>query len=309
MFKLPEGPSARAPKHELADYAEWICWQQGSISITEMINLFGRLEENDYNYPDGVPEEDKIDEIVKEAYTEIERRKEACGGGYPFVLGKEGYSFDANQDTENCKHIIYKYLLLATRLNMKTNRVHSNIDGAELFEKLAAEVGREYLGTRAESLVFGTASSGKFEDKVNNLCKQMQEGIKYRGSNQPNIKDGKLDIVVWKKFTDRLPGKLIAFGQCKTGTNYKNTLTQLQPSSFCNKWLVKNLAVPPVRMFLISEALSRSDSNYWYDITCDAGLFFDRCRIIDFCNCDNIDPAVLKEVTTWTNAAAKAMSL
>ena len=57
-------------------------------------------------------------------------------------------------------------------------------------------------------------------------------------------------------------------------------------------------------MFLISEALSRVG---WYDVTRDAGLLFDRCRIVDFC--DDISEDVLEKATTWTEAAAKVNEL
>ena len=71
----------------------------------------------------------KYPQVVEEAYHEIERRKEACRDGYPFVIGEHGYTLHASQKAGNHKHIIYKYLLLATRLNMNTNRKHANIDG------------------------------------------------------------------------------------------------------------------------------------------------------------------------------------
>ena len=305
MFRWPGTPNARASEHELADYAELVCWKHRSTSTTELSAALGRLDENDYS--DGIPEEEETPRIVNEAYTEIERREEACRNGYPFEISRPGYTLRSDQDAGNHRHIIYKYLLLATRLNMKNNRVHAGIDGTLLFEELAAEAAQEYLGARAESLVFGTAAgTDDFPGKVNALCKQMKEGIHFvtRDRVPPNERDGKLDVVVWKHFTDGLPGKLIAFGQCKTGTNYKNTLTQLQPDSFCRKWLDSSPVVPPVRMFFISEALSR---NRWYSASSDAGLLFDRCRMVDFC--DYICPEVLKKVTVWTAAAAKSTEL
>ena len=305
MFKWPGAPSPRASKHELADYAELVCWRQGSTSTTNLSKDLGRLEENDYS-DDGVPEDDDIDHSVGAAYTEIELRKHACRDGYPFVIDRQGHTLRASQDTENCKHMIYKYLLLATRLNMNDDRDHAGIDGAHLFECLAAEVGREYLGTRAESLVFGTASPGKFEDKVNNLCRHMKEGGRFSNnySASMQVKDDKLDIVAWKHFSDQKPGKFIAFGQCKTGTNYRDTLSQLDPDSFCRSWLRFSPAFPPIRMSFVAEAVDRSSL---HKMASDSGLLFDRCRIVDFCNCDNIDSNVLRKVATWTTAAAKAM--
>ncbi|MCY3728363.1 MAG: hypothetical protein OXF97_05120 [Nitrospira sp.] len=305
MFKWPGTPVPSASEPELADYAELVCWQKNLMSVTALSKQLGRLDENDYS--DGVPEEDETDEVVKGAYLEIERRIEACRGGYPFDIARQGNTLRPSQDTENRRHTIYKYLLLATRLNMKSNRVHGGIDGTLLFEKLAAEAAKEYFGARAEKFVFGTAAgSKKFSGKIDDLCKQMKEGYRFYNHSdaRPNVKDDKLDIVVWKSFTDGLQGKLIAFGQCKTGTRYKDKLPHLQPSTFCNKWLKTQPVVPPVRMFLIAEALSRVG---WYNVACEAGLLFDRCRIVDFC--DDISSDVWKQVTNWTKAAAAATGL
>ena len=305
MFKWPGEPSACASEHELADFAELSAWQSGYMSMTALINFLGRLDENDYS--DGVPEEEERDRLGENAYTEVDRREKACGDGYPFVVNPQGETLKVDKNIKGHRQIIYRYLLLATRLNMKDNRVHAGIDGALLFEDLAAEVARGYLGERAESLVFGTASEfHKFRDKVDTLCKRINEGGNFlnRNEDQLNAKDGKLDIVAWKRFTDDLAGKLILFGQCKTGTSYKDDLTHLQPRSFCDKWLQVPLVVTPVRTFFIAEALPQC---HWQNISIDAGLLFDRCRIVDFCH--NINADVLKKVTDWTQAAAKATEL
>ena len=305
MFKWPGTPSPRASEHELADYAELDCWQRNSTSTTALSADLGRLDENDYS--DGVPEEEETDEIVTAAYVEMERRLQACRDGYPYVIDEQGHTLSVHRNVDNHRHVVYRYLLLATRLNMKNNRVHAVIDGSLLLEELAADVAREYLGARAESLVFGTATGQvNFQGKINNLCQRMKEGNGFMNHYgvPPTQKDGKLDVVAWKHFTDGLPGKLIAFGQCKTGTGYKDTLAQLQPDSFCKKWLQSPLVLTPVRMFFVAEAVSRQR---WRDTSIDAGLLFDRCRIVDFCDCISTD--VLAKVKKWTAAAATANEL
>ena len=301
MFKWPGVPSAQADLNELADFVEIAAWQRGSRSITATLQDLGRLEENDYS--DGVPEEETAEEVVDAAYSELSQRQEFCRTGYPFVLDQRGYTLRVRQDCQESKAVIYKYLLLATRLNMNANRCYSGYDGTLLLEELAAEVAREYLGARAESLVFGTAvESATFPDKVDDLCSKIGEGGGFKKPNNTPLKekDGKLDIVVWKSFADGAAGKLIGFGQCKTGTNYKDQLAQLQPDAFCKKWLRNQPAFTPIRMFFIAEALPRIN---WYNAVSDAGLLFDRCRIIDFC--DSVAPETLGKIKDWTEAAAK----
>lgn len=305
MFKWPGPPSPRAPAHEIADFVELECWKQGGTSINAVSAALGRLDENDYS--DGVPEDDDITGVVEAAYQEIERRKDACRGGYPFETGSIGYTLAMIGDNGNHRYVVYRYLLLATRLNMQSDRCHAGIDGTSLLEELAADSAREYFGARAESVVFGSGRGPGFADRVNDLCSRLQEGDGFRNpsSQPPTANDGKLDIAVWKHFADRRPGKLIAFGQCKTGTHYRDRITQLQPDSFCKKWLRSFPAVVPVRMFFVAEALSRS--NGWYEAVSDAGLLFDRCRIVDYS--DHVQEDVLANVAAWTDAAAAAINL
>ena len=192
---------------------------------------------------------------------------------------------------------------------MTTNRTHAGLDGTLLFESLAAEVAREYFGERAQSLVFGTsATNGSFPQRVDDLCSRLGEGGGFRsdGERRTSARDGKLDIVAWKPFTDGLPGKLIGFGQCKTGTNYGDSLAQLQPSAFCGKWMRDSIVASPIRMFFISESLDSSEA-LRYEISHDAGVVFDRCRIVEFC--ETVSPELIKKVERWTLAAAKATDL
>ena len=160
-------------------------------------------------------------------------------------------------------------------------------------------------------MVFGTAAgAGGFREKIGHLCRQLGEGGGVKAEASPNLRDGKLDVVAWKPFADSWQGKLMIFGQCKTGTHYRDMLMQLQPDDFCAKWLRERPPVVPLRAFFVSEALSRSGDpsrRQWYENSVDAGLLFDRCRIVDFC--DSVAEGVLEEVRTWTEAAAKGTEL
>ncbi|MCY4674882.1 MAG: hypothetical protein OXD43_14170 [Bacteroidetes bacterium] len=305
MTQLLDTPSSSASVSELADHAELMCWRYTRLPLLQLARNLGRLEENDYTH-DGVPEEDPLTETVEDVLTEIYRREKACRDGYPFEIRNDGHTLVAVQPEKCHKLLLYRYFLLATRLNMKTSRRHAQMDGADLFEEVAADIVRSYFGCRAEARVFGTASGiPSFEKRVNWLCKEM--GLKYYFRNRDNARtvarDGKLDVVVWKKFADERDSMLIGFGQCKTGTSFRNNITELDTSVFCSKWLDTSPAVMPVRLFLVTEVVS----NRWYTTASDAGLLFDRCRLIDYA--DDISEEVLSKVKAWTKAAAHVSTL
>ena len=305
MFKWPNTPSPKAADHELADFVELVAWRNSTMSIVELNQLLGRLDEADYS--DGVPEENEIDVSVNNVFSEVGRRCDACSGAYPFVIDNGGQSVRFEVKDDNDRHMIYLFMLLATRLNMKGNRDHGGFDGTQLFEELGAESAKHYLGSRAESLVFGTtADDDSFPERVNDLCRQLGEGDgfvdRYGGSRK--VKDDKLDVVAWTPFADQQRGKVIMFGQCKTGTHYRDNLTELQPDAFCTTWWRSPPVVTPTRAFFVAEALPRAG---WGRVASKTGVLFDRCRIVDFSEIVSTD--VLEKVRTWTNAAAVAADL
>ena len=300
MFKLPNLPSPQAECHELADFAELLAWDRGSVSTREIEAYLGRLDENDHNVGCDDNDDENADEI-DEVMNEIERRSTACGGGYPFALDLEGTVLRHAPDNDNYRTHLYHYLLLGTRLNMKDNRVHAGIDGSHLLEKIAAETLRCYLGPqRARSIVFGTAAPGAFEDKVNGLCRELGEGGTFRTLDAAPVdaNDDKLDTVSWVPFADNSRSKLIVFGQCKTGSNWGGLLTQLQPTGFNKRWMSEPYLHDPLRAYCLSEAANRS---CWAGYCIYGGIVFDRCRIMDFCAEPNAE--LVENIRDWSVAA------
>ena len=202
--------------------------------------------------------------------------------------------------------IIYRYLLLATRLNMTASKVHAGLDGTALFEELSAEVIRNYLGGRARSLVFGTAVRGGFPERVADLCRQLCEGGDFQNPDTASVdeNDGGLDTVSWIPFSDGGRGQLVVFGQCKTGTHWQEHTGRLRPSDFTKLWMSDPPLIDPIRAFFIAES---ADQGHWRKYVTYAGLLFDRCRLVDYCGAISAD--LLKKIQTWTNAAFASVNI
>ena len=320
MFKWPNGPKFSSPRNEIADYIELLCWRDRQTSIAHVTRAIARSAENDYTSGVVIDESTEnnlhggqtsvtAESALDEAFAEIEMRRLACGGDYPFEIANQGHTLVPTQGIDSDRSAVYLYLLLATRLNMQLTRDHAGIDGTLLFEYLCADVAKEYFGNRANSLVFGTAAHKRsFPGKISDLCERINEGGRFDSTiTDPNRRrDGKLDVVAWIPFADNLPGKLIGFGQCKTGTHYRDSLTHLQPDQFCAKWMRFPLANNPIRMFFIAEAL-RLVWGDREDASRDAGLLLDRCRIVELSSGVNV--SVMDKVRNWTAAAAQAVDL
>ena len=160
-------------------------------------------------------------------------------------------------------------------------------------------------------MVFGTARRngvdevGAFPSAVSAMCTRLREGVDYfpHSGSAPERQDGNLDVVVWKHFSDGKLGKLIGFGQCKTGTHWKNGLFEMMPSGFCHKWVRTLPIVEPVRLFFMTSRVRHTE---WYDCSVDGGILFDRCRILDYAP----KMAHLRDRwLTWTRAAIASQGI
>jgi len=194
---------------------------------------------------------------------------------------------------------LYPFLLMATRLKMTENHVHSGLNGTKIFEVFSCEILKNYWGrSRSDSIVFGTATPGGFKEKVEDLCQQIGEGQKFSGEDgAQHQQDGKLDVVVWTSFSDERSSKLIGFAQCKTGTSWPDSLSQLQPEAFCSTWFEKMPAVLPVRIFCVADR----EVARWVERAKLAGLLFDRCRLVDFA--ESISQKILDDIQAWSVGA------
>lgn len=307
MFMLPGRPSPQAEIHELADFLEFQSWTNLTTSKREVQALLGRIDDNEDNI--GVnDDDDRSADQLDEALNEIDRRAKICGASYPFTLDSAGNVLRYLADNQSAGASLYKYLLLSTRLNMKSNRSHAAIDGTLILEEWGAHVLKNYLGgTKARSYVFGTSNQGKtFPEKVNHLHSQINEGGQFANIDPvpTDANDGKLDVVAWLPFSDRLPGQVVIFAQCKTGTNWKDKVHELQPTNFIKKWMAgRSFIVNPLRAFIISESVNRSN---WSSICVDAGILFDRCRLTDCLG--DVDASLLQRTNQWVAAAKTSVT-
>ena len=118
VFRLPAPPSPRAEIHEIADFAELLACANGAVSAREITAFLGREGESEPNIGCEDIDDQNADD-VDEVMDEIERRERACREGYPFGLNEVGNVVHYTGCEDSAPAILYRYLLLATRLNMK----------------------------------------------------------------------------------------------------------------------------------------------------------------------------------------------
>lgn len=300
MYRIPLAPPPNTDTHQTADFMEWTAWRDGFASLRSTHAAIDRLDDNLCN--DGCDDDsDRVAIELDDVYLELERRSDACNGGYPFAL-KSGSILVHTSENHAANCDTYRFLLLATRLNMQTQSIHANLNATNIMEELGSAVIRNYLGgNRSRAIVFGTSAGGSFRENVDALCKELGEGGGFKQTDTGRVyaRDAKLDCVSWIPFSDRNPGKLVVFTQCKTGTSWRSTLSQLQPDAFLKTWTVdRAFCFDPIRAFCIAEAIGQSR---WTETATQAGLFFDRCRLVDFAT--ELTKGLHDEMYTWTATA------
>jgi hypothetical protein len=226
---------------------------------------------------------------------------------YPFSID-EGQSIISmvNPGTLGT-NLIYLFLLGITVSSMGSKvRRRNGHDPTKLFERLCADVLRTFWGgatLHSDVMIFGTASATtagerKFRANIETLCRHLGEGIGWKvDACAPGGGDGGLDLVAWRRFRDKRQGALVGFAQCKTGTHWRDHLTELMPSAFTRDYMQSQLIVDPIRLYMVPSRISRQQ---WVGATGRAGLLVDRCRIVQYAN--GVSKKVLKDCKAWLDS-------
>lgn len=298
MYKLGNIPSIKDDISEIADFIEIKCLfsEEGVFSIESARSALS--VESDELYFEGIDDDDdRTYNRLMEVFAELKQRKKDCNDFYPFMIYNDLISF--NKECNEQITEIYKYLLFATRANMRDYRLFGDgKDAALIFEVLSQYICESYFGSQSVSMVFGTAADMSFKDKVKELITRLNFKSDVRepiGSNGKK-KDAKLDVIVWNPFKDKRDSMLIGMAQCKTGTHWDETLTQLQPSSFFRNYMYYSPIADPVRLFFITESVAINEQ--WEERARNAGILFDRQRIMSLLPQD-IDKHLLKDIAEW----------
>lgn len=302
----PAPLSVTDPVEDLADWLEIRAFRDrdgnsSHVDLLRALRISGTedaLDEEDETDATIESWEDPYEAAVESAFMEIEDRFKACGaerGTYPFALEADYIAL-----AKDTRASVYTFLLLLSRYGGSAEAKPAQ--GPKLFEEVCAKAAEEYIGganITVKSRVFGfprRVLPAGFEKALQKLCDELQEGTGPRSRpNSIDQKDAKLDIVAWRDFDDARPGKLITFGQCATGRNWNEKLTELQPGEWCGFWMQDRPAVFPIRMFFVPHRVSRRE---WLHSSFKGGILFDRCRIARHSSL--IELPLRKRLASWS---------
>jgi len=225
-----------------------------------------------------------------QAFSELEARREAAPRGYPFTI--RGTLLEQKNGWRD--FVPYVFCLLVSSRGEKAKPV-KNLNPDRLFERLACEAARAYLGGKV--LRFGSPRDElptSFREAVNELCRRFGEGQGCQAKPTRWKKDDGLDVVAWKPFPDGLSGKVILFGQCATGEDWAGKMYEC--AVFRDIWIERPGPSPILRSVFIPHRVER---DLWDDYVLKANLLFDRCRIADLVRARQQVQTLTEQCTTW----------
>ncbi len=288
MIQTDSVPEPTAPPEHHADFLERSTLRsvKKSVSVQEFIRDLG-IGNADETVGDSSEDDDSenveeaAEDIAQTAFDELDERRRNFGthfAHYPFEVTGNTITLKAKGEEH-----LYTFLSLLSWFGKDAGP--KGADGEKIFEDVCAKAAEVYLGGpggRVQSFVFGfprRVQPKGFADALDKLCKTLGEGGGHHKGRPklPDQKDGKLDIVTWVEFLDSRQGKIITFGQCATGRNWEEKISELPaPDRWCGHWMADTPTVLPLRSFFVPHRIERDS---WSHGCTFGGILFDRCRI------------------------------
>lgn len=281
-------PSDASDPIALADWMELSALKSSdhNTSLGDLRQKLNLLESNNF------------ETICIKVIGELDQRIEAGEDGYPFSFN--GTLLQLKKDWK--QFTPYVFCLLLSCCVERKKRVNG-YKPEMMFEHLSCLAARHYLG-EGKVLRFGhprDTMPKPFKQAIEKIIDDVGEWSYLPATKKTGVKDDRLDLIAWKPFPDRLIGKLILFGHCASGKNWREKIDELQPDNFCSKWLGGDKS-PIVKSFFIPHRLEPDD---FERVAIDAKLFFDRCRIALYSPSDEFRDLTQDRSVRWCEALLK----
>ena len=263
---MPALPPDLSDIINLADWLELTCLEAGDKNASAG-DLSRALQI--------MTEDERADELALEAFLEVEQRVVAAGDSYPFVLHSASL-LQIKDDRDWQQYIAYIFCLCLSYFGWRQER-DAPVNPWLLFEELSCVAAEQYV--HGKVFPFGKRCSegeGAFPRAVDELCKAIGEGQGFRTQRHQGQQDDGVDLVAWRDFEDMRESKLLLFGQCASGGNWRSKREDLDPRAFWSQWMIEGSVSPLIRSFFVPHRIIRGS---WGFHARKTDILFDRCRL------------------------------
>ncbi len=232
-----------------------------------------------------ISNDEQVEAAILNVFTELETRAAAAGAAYPFRI--EGGILRLKSSWKD--YTAYCFCLLLSYFGLPEKKT-----APILFQELSCLAAKNYLKGRVVGFGFPRKElPRKFSEAVSALCTLLGEGGQFKKEQRVLFrKDDTLDLVAWVDFVDRLPSKIIMFGQCAAGKNWEEKISELDAEAFCKLWMLNPPISTVLRSFFVPH---RINSVRWEFYALKTGVLFDRYRIAHWAQSSANDLAIHAE--------------
>ena len=176
-------------------------------------------------------------------------------------------------------------------------------DGSKLFERISGIAIKEYL--QGESFVFGWPVLDGTETAIADRVKQVSALLceKFMQSPAAKYKDRGLDVIAWKPFIDGRSSQCVILAQCASGRDWTQKTTDLPIASW-EQYI--HWACNPTKAFFVPTIIP---DHLWHDVSKQAGILFDRIRILNLLHLGIQDEQLQSDLKEWVTSTLPEISL
>lgn len=315
-MRVVEPIPKNSTRSALADWLELSALSSGRRQVSEA-DLIGLHElyggESDASLKRDQETGEILDESILESMQEqslqsvveeILYRREVLQGCYPFKVKPRGVLL-AGSKVEAQLTIgewVYLFCLLSSAIReggLQATDESLKTRIACLFQVCACLAAVGYLSGSASSFGFPRAQGNAFLPALQLAYKEFGEGIVRSDDNIPpgfpsKLKDAGIDVIAWRDFPDKFPGKLYLLGQCASGKNWRDKPVRPYVKPLHNNWFTWAPASDPIEAMFIPftlhhELQERDDLDFpallrelFHYETSTFGIIHDRLRLAYF---------------------------
>ena len=227
-----------------------------------------------------------------DVFDELERRNNLMGNLWPFELDD-----NVNARVVSVRGANPRGRALYTFLAALGLRQNITADGRVLFEECVNELSAAITGRAGIRIGFPRKAPvpTSLADAVDLYCKESCEQEGKMKAPPATDNDLGLDIATWISFRDKRGGYLHLIGQCATGADWPDKLTELNPEKWNDhvSWAVK-----PVRFFATPFIVSVQE---FRRASKDGGLMLDRVRLLELARTRPLSDSIAKRVRSYAD--------
>lgn len=252
-----DSPAPTDTRSRLADWLEVLALSSSRQPATRavLVRLHDRLDDAGHDVetePETGEEleteilEEALQEFADDVLEELEYREDVLETRYPFRIEARGPDWrvlrargTGDAETEAARSA-YLFCLLASAL--RNHRIRDDDIAQALprvFQALATEAAAGVIGGESISFGWPRPDGSAFLTALRDASDRLRLGTPLQsvplGSNgQP--KDAGIDVIAWRDFADRRPGKPVLFGQVASGRNWTEKSVKNDIPNFLNGW-------------------------------------------------------------------------